>query len=229
MIALGFLRMMALKTLQKLGILRMIALRTMQKLGVLRMITLKTLQQLAFLCLENTARTGSFKDDRTGIFESYCTETLQILGVLRIIALKTLQKLGVLRLIALKTLQKLAFLGKTWKNNATFCCRVGERVHWMEVLQIATWDGRKNTYTISVTCFYVSVCAMSFASLRQSIFEKIFMMELREIRVIISRNNFWRINCIIISERRVVRSTFLPPKITWYIRWVQRCWKSKAL
>ena len=60
----------------------------------------------------------------------------------------------------------------------------------MEVLQIVTWGGRKNTYTISVACFYASVCAMAFASLRQSIFEKLFMVELREIRVIIARNNF---------------------------------------
>ena len=48
---------------------------------------------------------------------------------------------------------------------------------------------------------------MALASLRQSIFEKLFVVELREIRVIIARNNFWRINCVIISERRVRLST----------------------
>ena len=60
----------------------------------------------------------------------------------------------------------------------------------MEVLQIVTWDGRKNTYTIPAACFYASVCAMAFASLRQSIFEKFVIVELREIRVFIARNNF---------------------------------------
>ena len=70
----------------------------------------------------------------------------------------------------------------------TFCCRVGARVHWMGVLEIMTWDGRKNTCTVSVTYFYASVCVMAFASLRQSIFEKLLMVELREIRVIIARN-----------------------------------------
>ena len=58
------------------------------------------------------------------------------------------------------------------------------------MLQVVTWDGSKNTYTTSVACFHASVCAMAFASLRQSIFEKLFMVELREIRVIIARNNF---------------------------------------
>ena len=60
----------------------------------------------------------------------------------------------------------------------------------MEEVQIVTWDGCKNTYTISVAYFYASVCAMAFASLRRSIFEKLFMVELCEIRVIIARNNF---------------------------------------
>ena len=58
----------------------------------------------------------------------------------------------------------------------------------MEVLQIVTWDGCKHTYTISV--LLKCVCAMAISSLRQSIFEKLFMVELREIRVIIARNNF---------------------------------------
>ena len=73
----------------------------------------------------------------------------------------------------------------------------------MEVLQIVTWDGRENAYTTSVAYFYASVCAMAFASLRQSIFEKLFVVELHEIRVIIARNNFSRVNCVIMSERRV--------------------------
>ena len=109
----------------------------------------------------------SFEDDctenaaKTGSFEDDCTENIAKAGILE----------------------------ENVKKTQTFC-RVGARVHWMEVLQIVTWGGRKNTYTILVACFYASVCAMAFASLRQSIFEKLFMVELREIRVIIARNNF---------------------------------------
>ena len=92
------------------------------------------------------------------MFENDCTENTAKLGVLRMSALKTLQKLGVLRIRE--------------KTTQTFGCRVRARVHWMEMLQIVTWDGCKNTYKISVACFCASVWAMAFASLRQSIFEK---------------------------------------------------------
>ena len=46
---------------------------------------------------------------------------------------------------------------------------------------------------------------MAILSLRQNISEELFLAGLREIRVIIARNNFRGINCVIISERRVCR------------------------
>ena len=153
-------------------------------------------------------------------------KTLQKLGVLRMIAL------GVLRMIALKTLQNWEFWGwlhwkhcknwefwgwlhwrhcKSWhllrkqeKTMQTFCSRVGARVHWMEALQIVTWDGCKNTYTISVACFLRICLRNGLCISAPKYLEILFMVELREIRVIIARNNFWRVNCVIISKQRVL-------------------------
>ena len=53
-------------------------------------------------------------------------------------------------------------------------------------------------------CFQESICAMAILSLRQNISEDYFWLDgFHEIRIIIAQNHFRRINCAIISERRV--------------------------
>ena len=54
------------------------------------------------------------------------------------------------------------------------------------------------------TCFQESICAMAILPLHQNISPDLFLAWLRKIRVIIARNIFWGITCVIISERRVV-------------------------
>ena len=87
-------------------------------------------------------------------------------------------------------------LMRAMKGDKTMCSLVGDnKTQGLIISRLYTetrsiWDGRKNTYIISVAYFYASVCVMAFASLRQRIFDKLFMVELREIRAIIARNNF---------------------------------------
>ena len=57
--------------------------------------------------------------------------------------------------------------------------------------------------TVFVACFQELIGAMAISSLRQNTSEELFLAGLHDICVIIARNNFRGINCVIISEQRV--------------------------
>ena len=69
----------------------------------------------------------------------------------------------------------------------------------LRIFVVALWF-----LTVFVACFQELICAMATSSLRQNTSEELFLAGLREIRVIIARNNFWGINCVIISKGRVL-------------------------
>ena len=56
-------------------------------------------------------------------------------------------------------------------------------------------------------CFQESTCAIAILPLGQNISKEWFLAGLREVCVIIAKNRFWGINCVIISERRVRSQT----------------------
>ena len=91
------------------------------------------------------------------------------------------------------------------------CAKLSQSIAWNNSWGIAFgpiaqfWCCSLLSYCFAA-CFQQSICAMAILSLRQNISEELFLAGLRRIRVIIARNNFRGINCVIISERRVLLS-----------------------